>query len=223
MGFLVRAWQVCCRNGRYPSGGGLDRPYRARGVKSPMKRVVVFTALICLVRAGLSARYFVSGSPVAFVFGFSELSVCVLTILALGRQTHDVSARGLVTPFLYVSPLLLAPCESVNLWVLPLMFTLAFYQLGLRIWMGHQVSVGVPKFGTLVDSGPFRHCRHPLALTEMLLVATFCVAHPTSYNITAGLFALLCINVSVNLEERFLDRFAVYRDYVCRVPNRFIP
>jgi protein-S-isoprenylcysteine O-methyltransferase Ste14 len=95
--------------------------------------------------------------------------------------------------------------------------------LGGMVWaaasLGPAVGIGPADRG-LVQTGPYRHIRHPLYAFEILFGAGYLTAHPGLRN---GLVLLLVTPLQVFRalrEERIIEGYEAYR---ARVRRRFVP
>jgi protein-S-isoprenylcysteine O-methyltransferase Ste14 len=184
-----------------------------------------WSALFAALRAALAIRYLFFPSWSAWTFGICELSTVSFTLLGLRSRT-DASGLGRLVPVLYLAPLLLQPSPTAG-------WTPAGYILGalvglhifVRLYMGKQITIGVPKFGKLLDRGPYAYIRHPLATLELLIVAAFAIRFASIWNLAAWLIASVSIRKTMLIEERFLRTLDIsgYDEYASRVPDRSIP
>lgn len=184
---------------------------------------ITITLIFVMLRLVLCVRYFAYDSAVAWLFGLSELSVLYFTASTLRNHRLDMSQAARLAPFCYMTPLLLQPVGNGYDWAMWILSFLCFVQLGLRLWMGKQVTIGVPKWGSLINTGPYHYMRHPLALSEMGIVISFTLFHLSTWNVVACWVALVAMRHAVHLEEKFLQTIPAYRQYMAFVPNRFIP
>jgi len=203
--------------GRHPVSRALDKT-----VFQPA--VVAWSSVFIIIRAcRILIFYHISHSPGVWLFASSELIALVASGIALATHSLDCSLRGLIVPVLYMLPVLLTPTGNQSEWTgLPLLFV-ACLQIACRLYMGFHITVGVPTFKSLLQNGPYRYLRHPLATIEILLVVMFTLHCFSLHNV---LIAMLCVAGgiwAVHAEESFLMRFADYRMYKKQVPNKFIP
>ena len=78
---------------------------------------------------------------------------------------------------------------------------------------------------TLVTNGIFAHCRNPLYLGNLMILAGFFIIHnnPAVY-IIGGIFFLLSYGAIVHAEETYLlDKFESEYSNYCSTVNRWIP
>lgn len=103
--------------------------------------------------------------------------------------------------------------------------------LGLTLFVWSKLTLGdnyspcfdafVPK--GIVQSGPYRHIRHPIYTANILLLAGLFLASGTAWIAAALLILATYYVASARAEERELtQRFADYADYVQR-SGRFLP
>ncbi len=84
-------------------------------------------------------------------------------------------------------------------------------------------------FGILIalreirTSGLYGLVRHPMYATDILLRFGYLVGHPTVTASAVVAFSVLAYYWRARFEEEFLSRDPVYRDYMSKVPCRFIP
>ena len=84
-------------------------------------------------------------------------------------------------------------------------------------------------FGILIavreikTSGLYGFVRHPMYATDILLRFGYLVGHPTVRASAVVAFSVLAYYWRARFEEEFLSRDPVYRDYMRKVPCRFIP
>ncbi len=84
-------------------------------------------------------------------------------------------------------------------------------------------------FGVLIalrqvkTGGLYSVIRHPMYMTDILLRAGYVVYHFTVFSAAAFVLSTACYVYRAMLEERFLSRDHVYREYMERVRFRFVP
>jgi protein-S-isoprenylcysteine O-methyltransferase Ste14 len=84
-------------------------------------------------------------------------------------------------------------------------------------------------FGILIalrevkTGGLYSVVRHPMYGTDILLRIGFLVSHLNWRTAAVFVLSTACYVYRAFLEERFLSQGAEYREYVRRVPYRFLP
>lgn len=180
------------------------------------------TLLIVCLRAVMAWRFVVYGDMASVILALSEAWALVATCAGLVWSIPDRRRVAAITPLLYCSPLLLSPVHSADTFFLSGLLACMLIQAGVRLYMGLSLNVGIPVYRRLLDRGPYRFIRHPLASTEIGIVVCYVLHCLHPWNIVWGTVCLSCIYLAVRLEEGHLRRFAPYRGYMRRVPYRFI-
>lgn len=82
----------------------------------------------------------------------------------------------------------------------------------------------LPRDGArFVQSGPYRHVRHPMYSTVLLCALACVAARPSAWVAAATLALAAVLAAKAALEERWMgERFAAYADYRRRT-RRFVP
>ena len=186
---------------------------------------VSVSAFFVVLRFWNASKFFYPGAGAMMVFGLSELLAAGATCYSLRRGMVDCSLPGLFIPVLYMIPSMLSPwgCGPGLRAAAVVCVALCLVQLGLRAWLGWRCTVGVPCFTGVTASGPYSLIRHPLALTEILIVMAFLVALPSGWNLCVAGASVVGSLVVVYFEESFLSQFPTYREYCGRVRSRLVP
>src|SRR4051812_17868477 len=144
---------------------------------------MLISLLFCLLRLSMVGKYFFHVNLGSIVFGVSELSAIMFTILGLIKGKTDKTCIGLLLPFLYSTPLLLQPSVASNQLTPILLATVASLQLVLRVLMGKRLTIGIATYVSPLTSFPWNIIRHPLSLVEFLMVTLFLLTFPTLWNV----------------------------------------
>jgi protein-S-isoprenylcysteine O-methyltransferase Ste14 len=182
-----------------------------------------YSWLFVVFRGCLLVLFFQKASGAVWVFGASELLSLWFTVSGLQKGKVDGSWQGGTVPLVYLLPLLLRPeQQGWEGWAWGVYLGMGL-QVAVRLWMWEKISVGVPVFRSVVRSGPFSVIRHPLSLIEVVMVMSFVGLYPSGWNVGICLIFVVGSAVVVNLEERFLWQFKEYREYLFKVPWRWVP
>jgi protein-S-isoprenylcysteine O-methyltransferase Ste14 len=179
---------------------------------------------IVMLRFWLVLEVFERPGPLPLFFAVSESISLMTTVYALYRGKADVSFVGMLTPALYLTPLLFdlsAPTGPE--WAAGFYIFLAPFQWFLRLRLGVRCTVSAPVFLSIVDRWPYSVIRHPMGCTEVLLCLCVALRFPCQWN--SVVFALVAISAAacVLIEERFLCHELMYREYCTRVRWRLLP
>lgn len=180
------------------------------------------TLFIVALRAFMAWRFVVYGDMASVILALSEAWALVATCAGLVWSIPDKRRVAAITPLLYCAPLLLSPVHSSDQFWLAGLLAFMLLQMGVRLYMGLHLNVGIPVYRRLLDQGPYKVVRHPLAATEIGIVVCYVLHCLHPWNIVWGSVCLACIYLAARLEEGHLQRFAPYRDYMRRVRYRFI-
>lgn len=108
---------------------------------------------------------------------------------------------------------------------------MAYLLLGLlavrtvaTISLGRSYSSGAPNLLVIVTRYPYSAVRHPLSALAVLQRIVFLLASPSLWNLCVVTWGAFMAWLCAHTEEKFLASVsAEYRDYMRRVPHRFLP
>jgi protein-S-isoprenylcysteine O-methyltransferase Ste14 len=89
-------------------------------------------------------------------------------------------------------------------------------------WLGRSLGLVAADRG-LKATGPYALVRHPLYAGYLLCEAGYVLSFPSPRNVVIVAIAVACFFIRAVVEERFLARDPAYREYMRRVPWRFVP
>jgi protein-S-isoprenylcysteine O-methyltransferase Ste14/uncharacterized membrane protein (UPF0127 family) len=122
-------------------------------------------------------------------------------------------------------PLLMRPTDAVSsiAWIGQALqivgLTLAAVALG---FLGRSLGIVAANRGIKM-AGMYRLLRHPMYAAYMLSYVGYVLTCPTLRNAVLMAATLVALNARAIVEERFLARDSLYRDYLERTPWRFVP
>lgn len=196
-------------------------PGRYRVARKGMTELT--TALFAIARMWLLFRFLNHNSYLAWIVGASEGFAIMSTLRGLARETVETESRGVLVPLCYCTPLLFHGEGAPAIFPLMLFVVAGVGQLGIRLYMGWHVTVGVPMFRYTLTRGPYAFVRHPLAAVEILLSVAFVGTFPGTWNAVVSLLVVVSSVLATRLEERFLVQFPSYLEYREKVSYSFVP
>jgi len=161
-------------------------------------------------------------------FALQSLLLCSVILV---RRDHKAVEPGLwrqtVALVAFFSGLLMlgsAPASSPAVLQVSLYITLTANFLGLLTILNLGRSFGILIAVREVKTGwLYSLVRHPMYATDILLRVGYLVGHPNSFAAAVVVFSVLAYYWRARYEEEFLSRDPVYREYMAKVPFRFIP
>lgn len=94
----------------------------------------------------------------------------------------------------------------------------------LALYLGPAYSSGAINYHSLVTSGPWSLCRHPLAALSMLSRCLYVLGSFSLWNIVVLLWSIAVSWYTAIGEERYLSEVDLsYNAYMTRTPYRFLP
>lgn len=184
----------------------------------------IWIVCVMIFRGWMIQRFLVTGDLLPTVFAISESLALASTAYAAIRGKVDSSIQGLLLPVLHLPVLLFDTSAPAGPdWACGFYLLLVPFQILLRLRMGLCCTVAVPCFVRLLDRFPYSHVRHPLAALELVLAFFVAIWLLTPWNIVVFIVAAVCNVICIRIEERFLMSQESYRDYVLRVPWRYVP
>lgn len=161
-------------------------------------------------------------------FALQSLLLCSVILV---RRDHKAVEPGLwrqtVALAAFFSGLLMlgsAPASSPAVLQVSLYITLTANFLGLLTILNLGRSFGILIAVREVKTGwLYSLVRHPMYATDILLRVGYLVGHPNSFAAAVVGFSVLAYYWRARYEEEFLSRDPVYREYMTKVPYRFIP
>src|SRR5262249_32721766 len=199
-------------------------------------RLDAFGALVCnLVVAGLYALFAAAHLTKGWNTGQWSTTMplvaqeALLVLLFLGRRRSvAVSSRpldwaiGIAGTLL---PLFMRPAERLG----PLSALgealqvggLSFAVAGLSV-LGRSIGVVAANRG-VKTAGAYRLVRHPMYAGYLIGYVGYALSYPSARNALLVAMTLLALNARAVVEERFLARDPLYRQYLLRTHWRFVP
>lgn len=161
-------------------------------------------------------------------FALQSLLLCSVI---LARRDHKAVEPGLwrqaVALAAFFSGLLMlgnAPASSPALLQASLYITLTANFLGLLTILNLGRSFGILiAVREVKTTWLYSLVRHPMYATDILLRLGYLVGHPNALAAAVVVFSVLAYYWRAKFEEEFLSRDQVYREYMKKVPYRFIP
>jgi len=161
-------------------------------------------------------------------FALQSLLLCSVILVRRDHKAVEPSLwRQTVALAAFFSGLLMlgsAPASSPLVLQASLYITLTANCLGLLTILNLGRSFGILiAVREIKTDWLYSLVRHPMYATDILLRVGYLVGHPTPFAAAVVLFTVLAYYWRARYEEEFLSRDPVYREYMAKVPFRFIP
>lgn len=181
--------------------------------------------LMLLLRLCSAVVWLLAGTVATTIVGLGELqALCLGARNAWTAKKVDTGIGACLVPLSYiVGGMMLQGHDRTSVAFEWIAATFGVLLIATRWYLGRSYSVCEPTYERIVDQGPYRVVRHPIAALHLAMRFALLCAWPSWWNAYAVAICCCTAMIAIMLEERFLSQVSNYEEYATRVRWRIIP